>query len=89
MNMYICIHIHIHTHAHTHDRVGYEWVEALGWTRKETQEGERADEWYYHWKSEELVLHNPSALVSVCVAVWCSELQCVLQRVAVCCSVLR
>lgn len=32
-------------------RVGYEWVEALGWTRKETKDGERADEWYYHWKS--------------------------------------
>ena len=35
-------------------RVGYEWVEALGWTRKETQDGERADEWYYHWKSGEI-----------------------------------
>lgn len=27
------------------------------------QEGERPDEWFYHWKSEELVKHNPSALV--------------------------
>ena len=44
-------------------RVGYEWVEALGWTRKETKDGERADEWYYHWKSDELLKHNPSALV--------------------------
>ena len=44
-------------------RVGYEWVESLGWTRKETKDGERADEWYYHWKSDELLQHNPSALV--------------------------
>ena len=48
---------------HHAGRVEYEWVEALGWTRKETQEGERPDEWFYHWKSDELILHNPSALV--------------------------
>jgi len=48
---------------HHAGRVGYEWVEALGWTRKETKDGERADEWYYHWKSDELLKHNPSALV--------------------------
>jgi glutathione S-transferase len=73
---------------HHAGRVDYEWVEALGWTRKETkvsqdrggtrallwtgmlmerarraQEGERPDEWYYHWKSEELIKYNPSALV--------------------------
>ena len=50
---------------HHKSRVSYEWVEALGWEKRPNHDGiiGTDHEWWYHWKSEELVKFNPSALV--------------------------
>jgi len=56
---------------HHTDRIEYEWVEALGWEQREdfnnvTKTGQ---EWWYHWKSEELKRANPSALVPTLIPI--------------------
>ena len=49
--------------------VPYEWVEALGWETGKAPTGEEAfsaadrKDWYYHWKSEELLSANPQGMV--------------------------
>jgi len=51
--------------------IDYEWVEALGWQQRSSEEMEghnnhnssSTKEWYYHWKADELKRVNPSALV--------------------------
>lgn len=50
---------------HHADRVDYEWVEALGWYQQEDKDNVTGtgQEWYYHWKADELKRVNPSALV--------------------------
>ena len=50
---------------HHRDRLSYEWIEALGWEKRPNADGKTgtAHEWWYHWKSDELRKHNPSALV--------------------------
>jgi hypothetical protein len=50
---------------HHKNRVSYEWVEALGWEKRPNHDGVTGTdhEWWYHWKSEELIKFNPSALV--------------------------
>jgi glutathione S-transferase len=42
-----------------------EWVEALGWYQQEDKNNVTGTgkEWFYHWKADELVRVNPSALV--------------------------
>ena len=51
--------------SHHSDCIDYEWVEALGWERRPdtNQVTGQAHEWWYHWKSPELIRANPSALV--------------------------
>lgn len=50
-------------------RVEYEWVEALGWEQRVDEKNVTGTgkEWWYHWKSDELVRANPSALVPTLV----------------------
>jgi glutathione S-transferase len=48
-----------------------EWVEALGW-RQQTDSQHvtpTGKEWYYHWKADELVRVNPSALVPTLIPI--------------------
>lgn len=42
-----------------------EWVEALGWYQQEDKNNVTGTgkEWFYHWKADELLRVNPSALV--------------------------
>jgi len=56
---------------HHADRVDYEWVEALGWYQQEDKNNVTGtgQEWYYHWKAEELKRVNPSALVPTLIPV--------------------
>lgn len=56
---------------HHHGRVEYEWVEALGWYQGEDKNNVTGTgkEWYYHYKSEELIRVNPSALVPTLIPI--------------------
>ena len=54
---------------HHSGAVPYKWQESLGWEagkaptgRENFEAGERAD-WYYHWKSPELLAANPLGMV--------------------------
>lgn len=53
---------------HHRERIDYEWVEALGWYQKDSEEG-GGKEWYYHWKADELKRVNPSALVPTLIPI--------------------
>lgn len=50
---------------HHASRVDYEWVEALGWEQRPDPNNVTGtgQEWWYHWKAEELKRANPSGLV--------------------------
>mmetsp|Transcript_23769 Transcript_23769/g.33231 ORF Transcript_23769/g.33231 Transcript_23769/m.33231 type:complete len:302 (+) Transcript_23769:108-1013(+) len=50
---------------HHADKVDYEWVEALGWEQRKDDKNVTGtgQEWWYHWKADELKRSNPSALV--------------------------
>lgn len=56
---------------HHHSRVDYEWVEALGWEQREDKNNVTGtgQEWWYHWKADELKRANPSALVPTLIPV--------------------
>ena len=56
---------------HHTNRVSYEWIEALGWEQRpdENNVTGTGKEWWYHWKSPELVRCNPSALVPTLIPV--------------------
>jgi len=42
---------------HHRGHVRYEWVESLGWEKRDNQDGEvgNGKDWFYHWKSEDLM----------------------------------
>jgi glutathione S-transferase len=50
---------------HHAERIDYEWVEALGWERREDQQNVTGagHEWWYHWKADELKRTHPGGLV--------------------------
>lgn len=53
---------------HTQKYIGWEWQEALGWehrppTGEESFDASARDDWYYHWKSPELLEANPLGMV--------------------------
>lgn len=56
---------------HHASRVDYEWVEALGWEQREDKNNVTGtgQEWWYHWKADELKRANPSALVPTLIPV--------------------
>jgi len=56
---------------HHSSRVDYEWIEALGWEQREDKKNVTGtgQEWWYHWKAEELKRVNPSALVPTLIPV--------------------
>ncbi|CAB9512148.1 glutathione Stransferase [Seminavis robusta] len=57
--------------AHHKGRVDYEWVEALGWELQNDANSVTGtgQDWYYHWKAEELTRVNKSALVPTLITV--------------------
>jgi len=71
MSAWFCPFAHRCTIAleHHSERVKYEWVEALGWEQRPNEDGTtgQGHEWWYHWKSEELMQHNPNGLVPTLV----------------------
>jgi glutathione S-transferase len=70
---WFCPYAHRCTLALEHHRgfIDWEWVEALGWESRPSAVGEehdqRVQEHFYHWKSPELLKHNPSGLVPTLV----------------------
>jgi glutathione S-transferase len=56
---------------HHRGRVEYEWVEALGWERRPDEANVTGTdhEWWYHWKSPELIRACPGALVPTLIPV--------------------
>jgi glutathione S-transferase len=56
---------------HHAGRVAYEWVEALGWEQRKDEKNVTGtgQEWWYHWKADELKRANPSALVPTLIPV--------------------
>lgn len=56
---------------HHSGRVEYEWVEALGWEQRKDENNVTGtgQEWWYHWKADELRRANPSALVPTLIPV--------------------
>jgi hypothetical protein len=56
---------------HHKGRVDYEWVEALGWERRDDEQNvtQVGHEWWYHWKAEELKRSSPGALVPTLIPV--------------------
>jgi glutathione S-transferase len=59
---------------HHRGRVEYEWVEALGWEKRNVddennREGNSSHEWIYHWKSPELIRACPGALVPTLIPI--------------------
>jgi len=56
---------------HHESRIEYEWVEALGWEQRVDGKNVTGTgkEWWYHWKSDELIKANPSALVPTLIPV--------------------
>jgi glutathione S-transferase len=86
LSAWFCPYAHRATIAleYHHDRIDYEWVEALGWYQKDTDEtttttattattntttATENKEWYYHWKADELKRVNPSALVPTLIPI--------------------
>jgi glutathione S-transferase len=57
--------------AHHKGRVEYEWVEALGWELQKDHKSVTGtgQDWYYHWKADELKRVNASALVPTLISV--------------------
>lgn len=56
---------------HHRGRVDYEWIEALGWERRDDKEQVTGagHEWWYHWKAEELKRACPGALVPTLIPI--------------------
>lgn len=56
---------------HHQGRVDYESVEALGWYQGDDEKNVTGTgkEWYYHWKADELLRVNPSALVPTLIPI--------------------
>jgi glutathione S-transferase len=56
---------------HHAGRVDYEWIEALGWEQRKDENNVTGtgQEWWYHWKADELKRSNPSALVPTLIPV--------------------
>ncbi|KAI2509847.1 glutathione transferase [Fragilaria crotonensis] len=56
---------------HHSGRVEYEWVEALGWEQRKDEKNVTGtgQEWWYHWKADELKHAEPSALVPTLIPV--------------------
>jgi glutathione S-transferase len=56
---------------HHSSRVDYEWVEALGWEQRDDKENVTGtgQEWWYHWKADELKRVNASALVPTLIPI--------------------
>ncbi|CAJ1928286.1 unnamed protein product [Cylindrotheca closterium] len=56
---------------HHQGRVEYEWVEALGWERRNDEKNVTGagHEWWYHWKAEELKRACPGALVPTLIPI--------------------
>jgi glutathione S-transferase len=69
LSAWFCPYAHRATIALQHHscRIEYEWVEALGWEQRVDESN--VTEWWYHWKSDELVKANPSALVPTLVPI--------------------
>lgn len=56
---------------HHAGKVDYEWIEALGWEQRKDENNVTGtgQEWWYHWKADELKRSNPSALVPTLIPV--------------------
>eukprot|EP01084_Bolivina_argentea_P174350 302029_1 len=56
---------------HHASRIDYEWIEALGWEQRADEHNVTGTgkEWWYHWKSDELLRTNPSALVPTLIPI--------------------
>ena len=56
---------------HHKGRIDYEWVEALGWERRNDDQNVTGagHEWWYHWKADELKRACPGALVPTLIPV--------------------
>jgi glutathione S-transferase len=56
---------------HHASKVDYEWIEALGWEQRKDEHNVTGtgQEWWYHWKADELKRVNPSALVPTLIQV--------------------
>lgn len=67
LSAWFCPYAHRATIALEHhaSRIEYEWVESLGWEQRVDDKNVTGTgkEWWYHWKSVELVQANPSALI--------------------------
>lgn len=70
---WFCPFAHRATLALEYHGVKYEWIEALGWEKRDASgeenfdAGERKD-WWYHWKHEDLLKANPDGMVPTLVA---------------------
>lgn len=65
---WFCPFAHRTTLALEHHNVNYQWEESLGWEKKSPSGKENfgaseRDEWWYHWKSPELLRVNPLGMV--------------------------
>ncbi|KAH8044443.1 glutathione transferase [Aureococcus anophagefferens] len=65
---WFCPFAHRATIALEHHGIDYEWVEALGWERREASGDEdfdasERDDWWYHWKHPDLLRANPDGMV--------------------------
>jgi glutathione S-transferase len=73
LSAWFCPYAHRATLALEHHagRVDYEWVEALGWNQQKDENNVTGtgQEWFYHWKADELKRVNPSALVPTLIPV--------------------
>jgi glutathione S-transferase len=73
LSAWFCPYAHRATLALEHHagRVDYEWVEALGWNQQKDEHDVTGtgQEWFYHWKADELKRVNPSALVPTLIPV--------------------
>jgi glutathione S-transferase len=71
LSAWFCPYAHRATIALEHhaDRIEYEWIEALGWEQRNSNETDTGKEWWYHWKADELKRTNPSALVPTLIPV--------------------
>lgn len=65
---WFCPFAHRATIALEHHGIPYDWVEALGWEKREATGEEDFDaserkDWWYHWKHPDLLAANPDGMV--------------------------